>query len=178
MAKGMKSSKGRRVSAKSATRKRAAVPKAGRRPGAAAVKPKRKLASAKRKPALAKPKLKRKPAPAKRRPALAKPKPRAAPARPKPKPAPAVMKPRRTPAPTKGPAPAALERRIQGLEEQLKAREHDRVELARWRQYHSQLQEQVKAKDSVLAFKEKELLDLRRQVEELKAELKKKGISA
>ncbi len=160
MAKGMRSSKGRRVSAKSAKRQRRVVPKAGRKPGTTAVKPKGKVAPAKRKPALAKPKLK------------------PVPAKPKRKPVPVVMKPKPMLVPTKGPSPAALQRRIQGLEGQLKAREHDRVELAQWRQYHSQLQEQVKAKDSALAFKEKELLDLRRQVEELKAELKKKGTPA
>ncbi len=160
MAKGMKSSKGRRVSAKSPKRQRRVVPKAGRKRGAAAVKPKGKAA------------------PAKRKPALAKPKPKPAPAKPKRKPVPVVMKPEPMLASTKGPSPAALQRHIQGLEEQLKSREHDRVELAQWRQYHSQLQEQVKAKDSALAFKEKELLDLRRQVEEFKAELKKKGTSA
>ncbi len=135
MKKGMKPSKGREVSSKSAKRKGAAVSKAGRKPKAAVVKPKRK-------------------------------------------PAQIVVKPRRMPAVTKGPSVAALRRRIQGLEEQLKALPHDRVELERWRQHHSQLQEQVKAKDSALAFKEKELLDLRRQVEELKAEAKKKGASA
>lgn len=106
-------------------------------------------------------------------------KPKRKPARAKPKRKPAsVMKPKRTPVSTKGPTVATFQRRIRQLEEQLKAREQDRVELARWRGYHSQLQEQVKAKDSALAFKEKELLDLRRQLEELRAEAKKKGTSA
>ena len=160
MRKGMKPSKGRGVSAKSAKRKRPAASKVGRKPKAAVVKPRRK------------------PAPPKRKPAPVKPRRKPVPPRPKPKPAPVVVKPKRMPAATEGPSVAALQRRIQGLEEQLKAREHDRIELERWRQHHSQLQEQVKAKDSALAFKEKELLDLRRQVEELKAELKRKVPSA
>src|SRR3990172_13135695 len=95
-----------------------------------------------------------------------KPKRKAPPAKPKPKVAAAVAK---------GPSVTTLQRRILALEEQLRARAQDGVEGARWEQYHSQLQEQVKAKDSMLAFKEKELLDLRRQVEELRAEFKKKG---
>ncbi len=74
----------------------------------------------------------------------------------------------------KGPSVTTLQRRIQALEEQLRARAQDGVEVARWKQYHSQLQEQVKAKDSMLAFKDKELLELRRQREELNAQLKKK----
>src|SRR3990172_9512357 len=74
----------------------------------------------------------------------------------------------------KGPSVTTLQRRILALEEQLRARAQDGVEVARWKQYHSQLQDQVKAKDSMLAFKEKELLDLRRQCEELKAQAKKK----
>ena len=158
MKKRVKPSKGRGDSSKSAKRKGPAASKAGRKPKAAVVKPKRKPVPGKRKPA-----------PPKRKPA---------PARPKPKPAPVVMKPKRMPAVTKGPSVTALQQRVQGLEEQLKAREHDRVELERWRQHHSQLQEQAKAKDSALAFKERELLDLRRQVEELKAELKRKETSA
>ena len=94
-----------------------------------------------------------------------KPKRKATPAKPKPKAAAAVAK---------GPSVTTLQRRILALEEQLRARAQDRVEVARWKQYHSQLQDQVKAKDSMLAFKEKELLDLRRQCEELKAQAKKK----
>ena len=87
-----------------------------------------------------------------------------APAKPKPKAAVAA----------KGPSITTLERRIQTLEGQLRARAQDGIEVARWKQYHSQLQDQVKAKDAMLAFKEKELLDLRRQCEELKAQAKKK----
>ena len=94
-----------------------------------------------------------------------KPKRKATPAKPKPKAAAAVAK---------GPSVTTLQRRILALEEQLRARAQDGVEVARWKQYHSQLQDQVKAKDSMLAFKEKELLDLRRQCEELKAQAKKK----
>jgi hypothetical protein len=75
----------------------------------------------------------------------------------------------------KGPSVTTLQRRIQTLEGQLRARAQDGIEVARWKQYHSQLQEQVKAKDSMLAFKDKELLELRRQCEELKAQAKKKG---
>ena len=130
MKKGMKRSKKRAVSSKSAKGKRPAA-KVVRRPKAKSVKPKRK----------------------------------AIPAKPKPK---AVA------AAAKGPSVIALQRRIQTLEGQLRARAQDGVEVARWKQYHSQLQEQVKAKDSMLAFKDKELLDLRRQCEELKAQAKKK----
>lgn len=130
MKKGMKRSKGRAVSSRSAKGKRPAA-KAVRRPKAAAVK-------------------------AKRKPTSPKPKPKA------------------VPAAAKGPAVTTLQRRIQALEEQLRARAQDGVELARWKQYHSHLQDQVKAKDSMLAFKEKELLDLRRQCEELKTQAKKK----
>ena len=130
MKKGMKRSKKRAVSSKSAKGKRPAA-KAVRRPKAKAVKPKRKVT----------------------------------PAKPKPK---AVA------AAAKGPSVTTLQRRIQALEEQLRARAQDGVELARWKQYHSQLQEQVKAKDSMLAFKDKELLELRRQREELNAQLKQK----
>ena len=151
MAKRMKQSKGRGVSSKVAKRKKAAAPKAARKAKAAAVKPKQKPAPAKRKPAAAKP---------------------------KPKPAPVRVKPKRKPAPAKGPSVATLQRRIQGLEGQRQAWEHDRAELARCRDHHTQLQEQVKAKDSALAFKEKAILDLRRQVEEVKAEIKKKETSA
>lgn len=151
MAKRMKPSKGRRVSSKVAKRKRGAAPKAGRKPKAAAVKPKGKPAPARRKPPVAKP---------------------------KPKPAPVIVKPKRKPAPTKGPSVATLLRRIQELGGQRQAWEHDRAELARWREHHTQLQEQVRAKDSALAFKEKAILDLRRQVEELKAEIKKRETSA
>jgi hypothetical protein len=131
MKKGMKRSKGRAVSSRSAKGKRPAAAKAARRPKAKSVKPKRK----------------------------------ATPAKPKPK---AVA------AAAKGPSVTTLQRRIQALEEQLRAGAQDGVEVARWKQYHSQLQEQVKAKDSMLAFKDKELLDLRRQCEELMTQAKKK----
>lgn len=131
MKKGMKRSKKRAVSSKSAKGKRPAAAKAVGRPKAKSVKPKRK----------------------------------ATPAKPKPK---AVA------AAAKGPSVTTLQRRIQALEEQLQARAQDGVEVARWKQYHSQLQEQAKAKDSMLAFKEKELLDLRRQCEELMTQAKKK----
>ncbi|MBI2902635.1 MAG: hypothetical protein HYY12_03470 [Candidatus Methylomirabilis oxyfera] len=131
MKKGMKRSKKRAVSSKSAKRKRPVAAKAVRRPKAKSVKPKRK-------------------------------------------PAPPKPKPRAPAAPAKGPSVTTLQRRIQALEGEVQARAHDRVELARWQQYHSQLLDQVKAKDSMLAFKEKELLDLRRQCEELKAQAKKK----
>jgi small-conductance mechanosensitive channel len=87
---------------------------------------------------------------------------------------PAKPKPRAAAAVAKGPSVTTLQRRILALEEQLRARAQDGVEVARWKQYHSQLQEQVKAKDSMLAFKDKELLELRRQREELNAQLKKK----
>jgi len=130
MKKGMKRSKKRAVSSKSAKRKRPAA-KAVRRPKAKSVKPKRK-------------------------------------------PAPPKPKPRAPAAPAKGLSVTTLQRRIQTLEGQLRDRAQDGVEVARWKQYHSQLQDQVKAKDSMLAFKEKELLDLRRQCEELKAQAKKK----
>jgi len=130
MKKGMKRSKKRAVSSKSAKRKGPAA-KAVRRPKAKSVKPKRK----------------------------------ATPAKPKPKAAAAVAK---------GPSVTTLQRRIQTLEGQLRAQAQDGIEVARWKQYHSQLQDQVKAKDAMLAFKEKELLDLRRQCEELKAQAKKK----
>ena len=151
MAQRMKRSKGRGGSSQVSKRKKAVAPKAARKPKAAAVKPKGK------------------PAPARRKPAVARPKPKRAPVR---------VKPKGKPAPTQGPSVATLQRRIQGLEGQRQAWEHDRAELARWRDHHTQLQEQVKAKDSALAFKEKAILDLRRQVEELKAETKKKGTSA
>jgi len=131
MKKGMKRSKKRAVSSRSAKGKRPAAAKAVRRPKAKSVKPKRK----------------------------------ATPAKPKPK---AVA------AAAKGPSVTTLQRRIQTLEGQLRARAQDGIEVARWKQYHSQLQEQVKAKDSMLAFKDKELLELRRQCEELKAQAKKK----
>lgn len=131
MKKGMKRSKKRAVSSRSAKGKRPAA-KAVRRPKAKAVKPKRKVT----------------------------------PAKPKPK---AVA------AAAKGLSVTTLQRRIQTLEGQLRARAQDGIEVARWKQYHSQLQEQVKAKDSMLAFKDKELLELRRQCEELKAQAKKKG---
>jgi len=131
MKKGMKRSKKRAVSSKSAKGKRPAA-KVVRRPKAKSVKPKRK-------------------------------------------PAPPKPKPRAPAAPAKGPSVTTLQRRIQTLEGQLRARAQDGIEAARWKQYHSQLQDQVKAKDSMLAFKEKELLELRRQCEELKAQAKKKG---
>ncbi|MBI4381562.1 MAG: hypothetical protein HY574_10305 [candidate division NC10 bacterium] len=139
MKQGMKRSKGRAVSSRSAKGKRPAAAKAVRRPKAKSAKPKRKVTPA-------------------------KPKRKATPARPKPK---AVA------AAAKGPS-ATVQRRIEALEEQLRARAQDGVEVVRWKQYHSQLQEQVKAKDSMLAFKDKELLDLRRQCEELMTQAKKK----
>lgn len=111
-----------------------------------------------------------------KRPAAAKAvrRPKAAAVKAKRKATPAKPKPKAVAAAAKGPSVTTLQRRIQALEEQLRARAQDGVEVARWKQYHSQLQEQVKAKDSMLAFKEKELLDLRRQREELNAQLKKK----
>ena len=149
MAKKMKVSKRRRVSTKPAKRKLPVPPKAARKPKAAIVKPKR-------------------------RPAAVKP----APPRPARRPAPSRVKPNPTAPAKKGPSETMLERRIKGLQEQLLAREADRVELERWKAYHSQLQNQVKAKDSALAFKEKELLDMRRRLDELKAQAEKKGKSA
>ena len=139
MKKGMKRSKKRAVSSKSAKGKRPAA-KVVRRPKAKSVKPKRK----------------------------------ATPAKPKRKATPAKLKPKAVAAAAKGPSVTTLQRRIQTLEGQLQARAQDAIEVARWKQYHSQLQEQVKAKDSMLAFKDKELLELRRQCEELKAQAKKK----
>lgn len=171
MRKVKKPSKGRVAASKSAQRRKPAASRAARKPRAGAVKPKRQPAPKKARRAPAKPRSfgggsgPRPPAPKKAR---------RAPAKPKARPAPVPARRRVAPAAAKGPSIATLQRRIQGLEEQLKARDQDRVELVRWRQYHSHLQEQVKAKDSALAFKEKELLDLRRQVEEVKAELKKK----
>jgi len=100
--------------------------------------------------------------------------PKAAAVKAKRKATPAKPKPKAVAAAAKGPSVTTLQRRIQALEEQLRARAQDGVEVARWKQYHSQLQEQVKAKDSMLAFKDKELLELRRQREELNAQLKKK----
>jgi small-conductance mechanosensitive channel len=100
--------------------------------------------------------------------------PKAKSVKPKRKPASPKPKPRAPAAPTKGPSVTTLQRRIQTLEGQLRAQAQDGIEVARWKQYHSQLQDQVKAKDAMLAFKEKELLDLRRQCEELKAQAKKK----
>jgi small-conductance mechanosensitive channel len=111
-----------------------------------------------------------------KRPAAAKAvrRPKAAAVKAKRKATPAKPKPKAVAAAAKGPSITTLQRRIQALEEQLRARAQDGVEVARWKQYHSQLQEQVKAKDSMLAFKDKELLELRRQREELNAQLKKK----
>lgn len=111
-----------------------------------------------------------------KRPAAAKVvrRPKAAAVKAKRKATPAKPKPKAAAAAAKGPSVTTLQRRIQVLEEQLLARAQDGVEVARWKQYHSQLQEQVKAKDSMLAFKDKELLELRRQREELNAQLKKK----
>ena len=100
--------------------------------------------------------------------------PKAAAVKAKRKPTSLKPKPKAVAAAAKGPSVTTLQRRIQALEEQLRARAQDGVEVARWKQYHSQLQEQVKAKDSMLAFKDKELLELRRQHEELNAQLKKK----
>ena len=113
---------------------------------------------------------KRRAAKAVRRPKAASVKPKRKPVPPKPK-----AKPKAAAAGAKGPSVTSLQRRIQTLEGQLRARAQDGVEVARWKQYHSQLQEQVKAKDAMLAFKEKELLDLRRQCETLKAAATKKG---
>jgi len=111
-----------------------------------------------------------------KRPAAAKAvrRPKAAAVKAKRKATPAKPKPKAVAAAAKGPSVTTLQRRIQALEEQLRARAQDGVEVARWKQYHSQLQEQVKAKDSMLAFKDKELLELRRQREELNAQLKQK----
>jgi len=100
--------------------------------------------------------------------------PKAKAVKPKRKVTPAKPKPKAVAAAAKGPSVTTLQRRIQTLEGQLQARAQDAIEVARWKQYHSQLQEQVKAKDSMLAFKDKELLELRRQCEELKAQAKKK----
>ncbi len=91
--------------------------------------------------------------------------PRAVTVKPKRKPVPARSKPKPAPAAAMGPSAASLQRRVRTLEELLRARDQDRVELTRWKERHSQLQEQVKVKDSALAFKEKALLDLRRQLE-------------
>ena len=111
-----------------------------------------------------------------KRPAAAKAarRPKAKSVKPKRKATPAKPKPKAVAAAAKGPSVTTLQRRIQALEEQLRAGAQDGVEVARWKQYHSQLQEQVKAKDSMLAFKDKELLDLRRQCEELMTQAKKK----
>jgi len=155
MKKVMKRSKGRSISSKSAKGKRPAAAKAVRRPKAKSVKPKRKATPAKPK----------RRAVGGRSISLRMPPAKATPAKPKPRAAAAVAK---------GPSVTTLQRRILALEEQLRARAQDGVEVARWKQYHSQLQEQVKAKDSMLAFKDKELLELRRQREELNAQLKKK----
>lgn len=99
-------------------------------------------------------------------------KPKAATRSPRRKPVQAKPRPKRAPAAAKGPSVASLQRRTQTLEGQLRSREHDRVELARWKAYHTQLQEQVKAKDAALSFKEKELMDLRRLLEAAKVEKK------
>jgi len=88
------------------------------------------------------------------------------------------MKPKRKSPLTKGPSVVTLQRRIQELDEQLRKREQDRTELTRWQEHCRQIQEQVKAKDSALAFKEKELMGLRQQLEELRAELKGKEAPA
>ena len=154
MKKGMKRSKKRAVSSRSAKGKRPAA-KAVRRPKAKSVRPKRKATPAKPK----------RRAVGGRSISLRMPPAKATPAKPKPKAAAAVAK---------GPSVTTLQRRIQTLEGQLRAQAQDGIEVARWKQHHSQLQDQVKAKDAMLAFKEKELLDLRRQCEELKAQAKKK----
>lgn len=99
-------------------------------------------------------------------------KPKAATRSPKRKPVQAKPRAKRAPAAAKGPSVASLQRRTQTLEGQLRSREQDRVELARWKAYHAQLQEQVKAKDAALSFKEKELMDLRRHLEAAKVEKK------
>jgi hypothetical protein len=49
------------------------------------------------------------------------------------------------------------------------------TELARWQTLHSQLQEQLRQRDSAISFKEKEILDLRKKVEELAQAQKGKG---
>ena len=98
--------------------------------------------------------------------------PRAATVTPKRKPVLAKPRPKPVPAGAKGPSVASLQRRVRTLEEQLRARDQDRAELARWKEHHTQLQELVRIKDSALAFKEKALLDLRRQIEGPKTEKK------
>ena len=98
--------------------------------------------------------------------------PRAVPVKPKRKPALAKARPTPAPVAAKGPSVASLQGRVRTLEERLRARDQDRAELARWMEHHRQLQEQVRAKDSSLAFKEKELMDLRRQLEAAKTEKK------
>ena len=98
--------------------------------------------------------------------------PRAVTVKPKRRPALPKPKPKRVTVAAKGPSVASLQRRIQTLEEQLRARDQDRAELARWKEHHGQVQEQVRARDSELAFKEKELMDLRRQLEAAKTEKK------
>ena len=98
--------------------------------------------------------------------------PKAARVKPKRKPALAKPKSKRVTVAAKGLSVASLQRRVGTLEEQLRDRDLDRVELARWREHHRQLQEQVRIKDSVLAFKEKELMDIRRQLEAVKTEKK------
>ncbi|MBI3003742.1 MAG: hypothetical protein HYY54_09055 [candidate division NC10 bacterium] len=49
------------------------------------------------------------------------------------------------------------------------------TELARWQTLPSQLQEQLRQRDSSISFKEKEILDLRKKVEEMAQAQKGKG---
>jgi len=62
-------------------------------------------------------------------------------------------------------APAQAAGRLKELE----------TELARWQTLHGQLQEQLRQRDSAIAFKEKEILDLRKKVEEMTQAQKGKG---
>lgn len=68
----------------------------------------------------------------------------------------------RKPAAAKGaPRPAAAPAGGAGRVKELE------TELARWQTLHGQVQEQLRQRDSAIAFKEKEILDLRKKVEEL-----------
>ncbi len=42
-----------------------------------------------------------------------------------------------------------------------------REEVARWQQLHSQLQEQIRAKDSTIGMQMQEIMDLKKKLEEL-----------
>lgn len=68
-------------------------------------------------------------------------------------------------APRPAAAPAAAGGRMKELQ----------TELARWQTLHSQVQEQLRQRDSSIAFKEKEILDLRKKVEELTQAQKGRG---